>query len=75
MKRGTSQQMLERVKRRAMPNHEDCAGIELPRDLTEPSGDPLHHLLVAFATGERSRDMERPSLVDLGKSGHLVKSP
>jgi hypothetical protein len=65
VKRHTVEQMLERVERRAMSNHEDGAGVELPHCLTKPSGDAVHDLLVAFTVGEWIHEVQPASLFDL----------
>ena len=52
MKRNPVEQMLERVERRAMPDDEDGAGVNVRQCLTKPSGDAVHHLPVAFTVGE-----------------------
>jgi len=57
--------MLERVVRRAMPNDEDGAGVNVLPCLTKPSGDSAHYLLVAFTVGERIHKMSQAPLLDL----------
>ncbi|HVG56727.1 MAG TPA: hypothetical protein VM846_19960 [Vicinamibacterales bacterium] len=65
MKRNPLEEMLERVVRRAMPNDEDGAGVNVLPCLTKPSGDSAHYLLVAFTVGERIHKMSQAPLLDL----------
>ena len=65
VKRNPVEQMLERVERRAMPDDEDGAGVNVRQCLTKPSGDPVHYLLVAFAVGERVHEMSQASSLDV----------
>ena len=57
MKGNPVEKMFKRVVRRAMPNDEDGAGVNVLQCLTKPSGDSVHYLLVAFTIGERIHEM------------------
>jgi hypothetical protein len=57
VKRYPLEEMLERVVRRAMPDDEDRACVDVLSCLTKPSGDSAHDLLVTFTVGERFHEM------------------
>lgn len=65
MKGHTVEEVLEGVEGRAVPDDEDCTGV-VAHGLTEPRGDPVHHLLVAFTVWEWLHEMTQTSLLDLG---------
>ena len=48
-----------------MPNDEDGAGVNVLQRLTQPSGDSIYYLLVAFTVGKGIHEMSRASLLDL----------
>jgi hypothetical protein len=59
--------MLEGVECRPMTNHQDGGASELPHRLAEPTRDSIHRLRVAFAVAKRFDQMERSSVLDLGR--------
>jgi hypothetical protein len=64
MERHPVDEMFERIVRRAMPDDEDGAGVDVLPCLTQPGGDPVHDLLIAFTIRERIHEMPPPSVLD-----------
>jgi hypothetical protein len=64
VQRHVLEEMLERVVRRAMPDDEDGAGVDVPQGVAKPSGDSVHDLLVAFTVGEWIREVSQAPLLD-----------
>jgi len=58
VQRNVPHEMLQRVERRPMTNHEHRPACESNRDLGEPSGYTSHDLFIALTVRKRSCDMK-----------------
>ena len=74
MQRHTVEEVLERVERRAMPDDENGAVLELPHRIAQPSGHAIDHLSVALTVGEGDVKVTWASFLDLRRrpSGQIA---